>query len=75
MNMRKGMTVAKVGEYRPGYEELAGRTLALEVKKYPSINAAKKANGLNAKVLKRGEHFPPTPQEAIEALRANAVQS
>ena len=70
--MRKGMTVAKVGQYKPGYEELAGRTLSLEVREYPSINAAKKANGLNAKVLKRGEHFPPTEAEALAAVRKAA---
>ena len=72
MNIRKGKIVAKVGQYKPGYEELAGRTLALEVKEYPSLNAAKKANGLNAKTLKRGEYFPPTEAEALAEVRKAA---
>lgn len=69
MNIRKGKTVAKVGRYEPGYEELAGRVLALEVKEYPSISQAKKANGLNAQTLKRGEKFPPTVAEALAESR------
>lgn len=72
MNVRKGRTVAKVEQYKPGYEELAGLTLSVEMKEYPSINQAKKANGLNAKVLKRGESFPPTVQEALEVKRKAA---
>lgn len=73
MNMRKGTTVARVGQYKPGYEELAGRILSLEIREYKSINLAKKANGLNARVLKRGENFPPTEAQALAAVRAAAV--
>ena len=72
MNFRKGKTVAKVGQYKPGYEELAGRELTLAMKEYDSINQAKKANGLNAKTLKRGEHFPPTEAEALAEVRKAA---
>ena len=72
MNIRKGKTVAKVGQYKPGYEELAGRTLTLEVKEYDSINLAKKANGLNAKTLRKGECFPPTEAEALAEVRKAA---
>jgi hypothetical protein len=52
MNYRKGMTVAKVGEHD-------GKACVLESHEHGSINAAKRANGLNARVLKRGESFPP----------------
>lgn len=72
MNIRKGKTVAKVEQYKPGYEELAGRTLSVSKKEYDSINQAKKANGLNSTVLKRGESFPPTVEEALAASRQAA---
>lgn len=72
MNFRKGKTVAKVGQYKPGHEELAGRELTLSIKEYDSINQAKKANGLNARVLKRGERFPPTESEALAEVRKAA---
>lgn len=71
MNIRHNKTVAKVDHYKPGYEELAGRTLTLELKEYPSVNAAKKANGLNSRCLQKGEKFPPTVAEALaEAKKA-----
>ena len=69
MNFRKDKTVAKVGVYKAGYEEIDGLTLTLEIKEYPSINLAKKANGLNARTLKRGESFPPTVLEALNKVR------
>ena len=72
MNIRKEKVVAKVEQYQAGYEELAGRTLTLEMTTYQSINQAKKANGLNARVLKRWEKFPPTVQEALAAVRVAA---
>ena len=72
MNFRKGKIVAKVEQYTPGYEELAGRVLSTAVKEHDSINQAKKANGLNAKTLKRGENFPPTVAEAITERRKAA---
>jgi hypothetical protein len=59
MNIRKGMTVAKIGEHE-------GRACTLERQDHESINLAKKANGRNARTLKRGESFPPTKSE-IEA--------
>jgi hypothetical protein len=72
--MRKGKTVAhKVGLYQPGYEELSGRTLASEIKEYESLNKAKKANGLNAKVMRRGESFPLTVEQALAEVRKAAV--
>ena len=74
MNIRKDKIVAKVGKYEPGYEELSGRTLSLEMRSYSSINAAKKANGLNARVLRKGEHFPPTVDEALAASRKAAAE-
>ena len=72
MNIRKGKTVAKVEKYEPGYEELAGMVLTTSVKEFDSLNQAKKANGLNAKTLKRGEHFPPTVEEALAVRRKAA---
>jgi hypothetical protein len=72
MNYRKDKTVAKVGVYKPGYEELTGMTLSLEKKDYDSVNLAKKANGLNARVLKKGESFPPTEDQALAAVRKAA---
>lgn len=65
MNVRNGKTVAKVGEHE-------GRGCTLEKKDYDSINLAKKANGLNARTLKRGEHFPPTKAEIDATLKQAA---
>jgi hypothetical protein len=69
MNVRKGKTVASVGEHQ-------GRPCTLSTKEYDSLNQAKKANGLNAKTLKRGESFPPTRAEINAAVReaASVVQ-
>ena len=72
MNVRKGKIVAKVGKYQPGYLEIANFVLTLEKKEYDSINQAKKANGLNATTLKRGESFPPTVLEALAEARKAA---
>ena len=62
---RKGKTVAVIGDHE-------GKPCTLETKTYDSINLAKKANGLNAKTLKRGEHFPPTVAEALAEVRKAA---
>jgi hypothetical protein len=65
MNVRKGKTVAKVGEYQ-------GRPCTQSAKDYDSINQAKKANGLNARTLKRGEAFPLTEAEIDAAIKLAA---
>lgn len=64
MNVRKGSMVAKVGEHQ-------GRACVLDLKMYPSINLAKKANGLNARTIKTRESFPPLKSE-IDAELATA---
>lgn len=59
-HIRKGMTIAVIGEHE-------GKPCTLETKEYPSINLAKKANGLNSRVLQRGEKFPPTKNDYMMA--------
>lgn len=54
--IRRGKTVAVVGEHE-------GKSATLETKDYPSINAAKKANGLNSRTGK----FPPTVNDYMMA--------
>lgn len=65
-SIRSGKTVANVGEYE-------GRAYTIRTESYNSINAAKKANGLNASTLQRGESFPPTKAEINAALAAKVA--
>lgn len=58
--IRKGNVIAVIGEHE-------GKPCTLETKAYPSINAAKKANGLNSRTLKKGEKFPPTVNDYMLA--------
>lgn len=58
-NIRKGHRVAQVAE-------IDGKLRTLKVQDFPSINAAKKANGLNATTLRRGEPFPPKAEAQAE---------
>ena len=70
MNIRKGMTVAKTGPAPDNFPDLKRCLVTLEVKEYESLNQAKKANGLNARLLQRGEKLPPTVSEANSQLAA-----
>lgn len=58
--IRKGRIIATIGQHE-------GKPCTLETKEYASINLAKKANGLNSRVLKRGEKFPPTVNDYMMA--------
>lgn len=58
--IRNGNLVAVIGDHE-------GKPCTVEVKEYPSINAAKKANGLGSRKLKKGEKFPPTVNDYMMA--------
>lgn len=53
MQIRKGKTIAAIGKTPDGRLYTIGTT------DYPSINAAKKANGLNSRTLRNNQQFPP----------------
>ena len=55
--IRRGKTVAVIGDHE-------GKVCTLETKDYPSINLAKKANGLNASTARK---FPPTANDYMMA--------
>ena len=54
--IRNENIIAVIGEHQ-------GRPCTMETKEYPSINAAKKANGLNSRTGK----FPPTANDYMMA--------
>lgn len=68
MNIRNGMTVYTVGPAPDNFPDLKGRECLLDKQKFKSINQAKKANGLNARTLQKGEKLPLTVSEANAAL-------
>jgi hypothetical protein len=63
MNIRNGMTVHQVGKHE-------GQDCVLSSKTYDSLNQAKKANGLNARTMQRGEKLPPTKAEVEARIEA-----
>ena len=53
MKIRKGKTIAHIGTKPDGTLYTAHEVV------FPSINAAKKANGLNSRTARGNEQFPP----------------
>lgn len=65
MNFRNGKTVHTVGEHE-------GHTCVLSTKTYDSMNLAKKANGLNAGKVNRGDTLPPSKADIDAKIKAEA---